>query len=147
MSSDRYTLRAAVYIILIKDNTVLLLRRHNTEWKNGWYTLPAGHIENNETILDCACREVNEETGITLNKNELKLVHIVRYRGKEHYIEFFFTASHWEDDPRLTEPEKCDDLGWFPLTNLPHKTLTNVVQAIDQFKPVNTVSEYVYLHI
>lgn len=143
MSSDRYTLRAAVYIIVIKDNAVLLLRRHNTDWKNGWYTLPAGHLENNETILECACREAKEEAGIEIDQNKLKLVHIVHYRGKEHYIEFYFTASHWKGDPFLAEPEKCDDLGWFPLTNLPDKTLKNVVQAIGQLNQGNLLSEYI----
>jgi hypothetical protein len=43
MSTERFKLRAAAYLLLIKDGKVLLLRRSNTGWRDGEYTLPAGH--------------------------------------------------------------------------------------------------------
>ncbi len=36
MSNERFTLRAAVYLILIKDGKTLLSRRFNTGWLDGW---------------------------------------------------------------------------------------------------------------
>jgi len=41
MSGKKFTLKGAVYLVLTQDNEVLLLRRFNTGWRDGYYTLVA----------------------------------------------------------------------------------------------------------
>lgn len=50
MRDKRFTLRVAAYLILIKKNKVLLLRRFNTGWEDGNYTLISGHLEGQEAV-------------------------------------------------------------------------------------------------
>ena len=50
MSTTRFTLRSAVYLLLIKENQILLLRRFNTGWQDGKYSVPAGHLDGGETV-------------------------------------------------------------------------------------------------
>ena len=56
------TFHAAVYGI-IRDSTgkILTVKRKNTGYLDGWYGLPAGHIEGIETIKEAMQREIQEE--------------------------------------------------------------------------------------
>ncbi len=76
------TLKAG--IILIKDNQIALIYRD----KQKDYSFPKGHLEKNETIIECAIRETEEEI-----KRKVKLI-----SEKEIYIEHYVTPSN----------EKCE---------------------------------------
>ena len=45
MAKERNKIIPASYAVLIKDNKVLLVRRFNTGYEDGKYSLPAGHVE------------------------------------------------------------------------------------------------------
>jgi 8-oxo-dGTP pyrophosphatase MutT (NUDIX family) len=67
--------KAASVAIFNPQNKILLVRRSKTaEWMPLHYCLPGGHMEEKETPVDTAEREVFEETGIELNKHDLKLI-------------------------------------------------------------------------
>ena len=57
----------AASVALIRDNKVLLIQRAYAPYQNLW-TLPGGRIEPNETIEQCAVREIAEEVGLTVHK-------------------------------------------------------------------------------
>src|SRR3546814_17951619 len=86
-----------------------------------WAAAAAGHVEQGETAYAAAQREATEELGIS--DIELSfLTSMQRTRGGEpidERIDFFFTARTWTGEPRITEPDKCAGLEWFPLTGLP----------------------------
>jgi len=50
MVNKRFMFRAACYLLLIKKDKMLLLRRFNTGWEDGKYTLISGHLEGDETV-------------------------------------------------------------------------------------------------
>jgi len=60
----------------------------------------------------------------------------------ERRINLFFTAKKWKGQPTKMEPNKCDDLRWFRLNNLPHNTIPYVKQAIISMKRNIKYSEY-----
>jgi len=66
--------------IILKNNKVLLIQSYGKFWG-----LPKGHLEENETITECAIRETFEETGIKLNSNEFKK-EIKLYNGEVTYF-------------------------------------------------------------
>jgi len=63
--------KVGVGIIVIKDNKVLLGKRKNSHGEGSW-CFPGGHLEFNESLENCAKREVLEETGIEI-KNIIKI--------------------------------------------------------------------------
>jgi 8-oxo-dGTP diphosphatase len=138
MAKDRFKLSSAVYLLLVRDNKILLLRRYNTGWSDGLYSLAAGHIDGQEPLTLAMCREAKEEAGITVNPKDLAFVHVMhridRLGDKKEYLDFFFTASNWEGEPYNAEPEKCDDIQWFELDNLPENILPYIRQVIEDFK-------------
>ncbi len=75
MDIERNKSVPAVYMILEKDNKILLGRRQNTGYYDGWYGLPAGHIEVKELPMIAGVREAKEELGIDLDIKDLQFVH------------------------------------------------------------------------
>jgi 8-oxo-dGTP diphosphatase len=141
-SSERFSLRAAVYLILRRGDSVLLLRRSNTGWHDGEYTLPAGHIDGEESVRTAMVREAKEELGITLTESSLMFEHVMHQQDELEYIDFYFEASTWEGEPTNLEPEKCDDLQWFALSDLPDGLLPNVAQALAAYQRGDNYSEF-----
>jgi 8-oxo-dGTP pyrophosphatase MutT (NUDIX family) len=59
-------------VALISNNRLLLLKRGDSApWNPNRYCLPGGKLEDNETLIDCAVRELYEETSIVLKSNQL----------------------------------------------------------------------------
>ena len=131
---ERHKAVPASYLLLIKDGKILLGRRCNTEYMNGMYMVPAGHVEAGEPLTAAMVREAMEEIGIAIHPEDLKLVHTM-YRPKSdetgERLDFFFTAAKWEGIPVNNEPEKCDKLDWFQLENLPGNIVPYVKLAIE----------------
>ncbi len=144
MSREKFNLHAAVYLVLQKDNKILLLRRFNTGWQDGKYTLIAGHVDGNETIADCMAREAREEAAIIISSNSLKVVHTVHHMedNGDEYVDFYLSADKWKGEPQNVEPNKCDDMQWFAVNDLPEDLLTNVKSALSYINEGETFSEF-----
>ena len=144
MLKKRHKNIPASYLILIKDNKILLQRRCNTGYKDGKYGIPSGHVEKNESFTQGLIREIKEEIGITLETKNVNVVHIMHRKSEmgEERIDTFFTTSKWENEPQNMEPKKCDNLSWFPIDNLPDNTITYLKFVFKQIENNNFYSEY-----
>jgi len=47
---DWFTMVVAVHLFLLRDGLVLLLRRYNTGYEDGRYSVVAGHVDGGEEI-------------------------------------------------------------------------------------------------
>jgi 8-oxo-dGTP pyrophosphatase MutT (NUDIX family) len=114
-------MRAAVYLILRRQEEVLLARRCNTGFQDGNYSLVAGHVEAGESVTAALIREAYEEAGIVLSRGAIQFVHLMHRKSEDrlYYFDFFFVADAWIGEITNCEPHKCDDLRWFSLTRLP----------------------------
>ncbi len=130
---EKFKLRVAVFLILIRDNKILLLRRQNTGWKDGNYSLPSGHLESGETVIDAVIREASEEIGVTVSQNDVQLVHTL-HRASDGYIDLFFATSKWNGEIYNKEPNLCDDVSWFDLNKLPDVMIPAVKSAITKYQ-------------
>jgi ADP-ribose pyrophosphatase YjhB (NUDIX family) len=139
---ERFKLIAAVYLFFVEDNKILLLRRSSTGYEDGNYSVPAGHLDGNESLTASAAREGNEETGTIINPRDIQLIHTMHRLGKDERLDFFFLIKNWTGEPENTEPEKCDDLSWFPLNNLPQNTIPYIKTAIENYISGKPYSEF-----
>src|SRR5580765_3349659 len=115
-TKPRFTVVAASYIIFRDGSKVLLSRRANSEWFNGSYSVPAGHIKGGESLVQAAIREAKEEVGAKLSQKELELVHVTNYVSEvpTHHerVIFFFQTNKLQPEITNLEPHKCDELRW-----------------------------------
>ncbi len=146
---ERFRLIAGVYLLLMKQNKILLLRRFNTGYEDGKYTTIAGHMDGRESVVEAAAREAMEEAGISINPDDLEVVHVMHRRhnpDSKHYQEFilfFLTAKKWKGEPTLVEKDKSDDIGWFDMENLPDNIVPHVKEVILNSRKGITFSEFV----
>jgi len=147
MEKNRPKLIPTAYLVLFKENKILLSRRCNTGFQDGYYSFPAGHLEDDEETLSHALvREAKEEVGIEIDQADLELVHVMHRKQQEptneRRINLFFTVKKWKGEPRIMEPDKCNDLQWFELGTLPDNTILYIKQAINCIKEDVAYSEY-----
>jgi ADP-ribose pyrophosphatase YjhB (NUDIX family) len=123
----------ACYLVLLKNNKVLLLRRYNTGYEDGNYGLISGHVESNESIRSAIVREAKEEVGIEVNPNDLSFIRVVHRKFTEDriYIDFFFSTKCWTGQPSNLEPLKCDEILWVDIENIPDNVIPYVRDAIE----------------
>jgi 8-oxo-dGTP diphosphatase len=135
---------ADVLLVLIKDEQVLLSKRVNTGYFDGYYSLVAGHLEYGETFKEGIIREAKEEAGITLIPEDLKIVHIThRFNGIDRvYFSTYMKAEKWQGEIINAEPDKCDDLKWFSLDNIPENIVPAIKFALDSIKEGKIIGEF-----
>ena len=129
---ERFKPYAAAYLVLEKDGQVLLLRRFNTGYQDGNYSLVAGHFDGGETAKQCIVREAREEAGIAISLTDLAVVHVMhRLSLVREYFDIYLRAEKWLGDITNMEPHKCDEFKWCRLDSLPEKVLPEVRFALE----------------
>lgn len=136
----------ASYLALMKNDKILLLRRCNTGYEDGNYSMVAWHVEIWETFTQCMVREAKEEAWITIDFDDLKVAHVMNRDSKMYEnnqrVDVFFVAKKWEWEITNMEPNKCSDLSWFDLDNIPENTIPCVKRAIENIRNWVFYSEY-----
>jgi ADP-ribose pyrophosphatase YjhB (NUDIX family) len=120
-----------VHLFFFREGQILLLRRFNTGFRDGEYSVPAGHLDGGETVVRAGIREGKEEAGVDLMENDLSFSTVMHRIEDDERVDFFFQVHAWEGEPFNAEPEKCDDLRWFPVNALPANTVPYVRQALE----------------
>ena len=106
----RFKLIPEVHLVLLNADRLLMLRRFNTGYEDGNYSLIAGHVDGGETFAQAMVREAFEETGLKLDSRDLKLALTMHRRSDDERLSLFFTIEKWVGEPFNREPDKCDDL-------------------------------------
>lgn len=132
----------AVHLFFLKDEQILLLRRFNTGYEDGKYSVVAGHVDAGETVTQAAMREAQEEIGVLLTPADLQIVHVMNRKSDDERIDFFVIIRRWQGEVTNLEPHKCDDLAWCALDALPPNTIPYVRQAIENYKAGIYYSEF-----
>jgi len=137
MATERFKLTSAVHLFLIRDGKVLLLRRFNTGYEDGRYSVIAGHLEGDEEIKAAAIREAREEVGIEISPLDLEVVGVMHRKSNDERIDFFLVATSWSGEIANREPDRCDQLAWFDLDELPGNVVAYVGRALDNYRRGN----------
>ncbi len=138
MQKNKFKLDTFVAVILKKDNKILLTKRKKNGWGNSEYALPGGSVDGNETLRVAASREMNEELDIIVNPDNLEILHISHRKlsnGIGEILGIFLQAEKWDGEVKNMELDKCYEIGWFDIDNLPENTvkeLNIVMQKINK---------------
>jgi 8-oxo-dGTP pyrophosphatase MutT (NUDIX family) len=93
-----------IVVCLNKDQQFLIIRRSNIDEREGQWTIPGGHIDENDcTIEDGAVRELFEEANL-----KCELCDLV-YLGQPKPEKFYFLTYKWTGDVNVDKPN--------PVTN------------------------------
>ena len=120
--------KSAVHMLIMDGNKILIQKRKGSKLWPGYYALPAGHIDEGENQYDALVREAKEELNIEINPNDILKEYVVLRRnyflidGKvlEPYIDYYFEITKYKGTPIIVEEDKCDELLWTEMENLPN---------------------------
>lgn len=134
---------ASTHLFLIKWNEILLYLRK--WWSQDWlYNLIAWHLDWWETPRESTVREAIEEAWIIININNLKfcnITHSITWTWTE-YMQFYFSCDKWKWEIKNLEKDRCYEMKFFPLNNLPKNITPYIKDAINNYKNQIIYSEY-----
>ena len=123
---------------------VLLIQRANTGYMDGWYGVPAGHVEENQFVSQSMTRELLEEVGGRPSVDTfLEPAHVMhRLKPGDERIDYFYVLSSWDGELLNNEPEKCTGLFWFSPDELPEKMIPYIRHAWEKIQIGEKFSEF-----
>lgn len=138
------TVELTVLCLIHKEDAYLLQDRIKEDWKG--YTLPGGHVEVGESIVEAVIREMKEETGLTIENPKLCGVKQFPIDGDKYengrYLVFLFTANEFTGE---LISSKEGQMHWVKKADLPKVNLVNdFYQLLDVMLDENK-SEFQYV--
>jgi mutator protein MutT len=107
--------------IIVNSEGKMLLAKRGRKAKNekGKWEFPGGSVEFGDTMKETIIREMKEELGIEIEPLEHlpAIDHIIPSDG-QHWVTSAFISRIVSGEPTIMEPEKCDKIGWFALTEM-----------------------------
>lgn len=110
--------------IIVIDNTtqpcrILLIKRGNEPFA-GFYALPGGFVDEDESLEAAAQRELKEETNIAhTNLRQFKTFGDKGRDPRGHNVTVVYYGFVNQTEAEATAGDDAAALGWFPLSNLP----------------------------
>ena len=128
-----------VLCLVYNEDAYLLQNRVKEDWKG--YTLPGGHIEAGESVVDAVVREIKEETGLTvLNPRLCGIKQFPIEDGR--YIVFLFRANEYEGE--LISSEE-GDMHWIKKEELSNVNLVSDFNMLLQVMLDDSLNEFQYI--
>ncbi len=126
-------------IMVLKNGKVLLGKRHEDPEKAsselegaGKWTMPGGKLHFGETFEQGAIREVEEETGIKLNKVQVIAINNDQVENA-HFITTGLLAET-DQEPKIMEPDEITEWRWFDIHNLPSPLYFPSAKVLKNYK-------------
>ena len=141
--AEKEAFRSSVYLIIKNENgEILLQRRQGTKLWPNFLALPAGHIDEGEDPYQASIREAKEELGIEIKFEDLINPFVVCRRNKTlpPYFDVYFEVSEYEGNIQIMEPNKCSELVWADINNLPKDIIPFEKKAIENYSDEITFS-------
>ncbi|MEA2910855.1 MAG: 8-oxo-dGTP diphosphatase [Bradyrhizobium sp.] len=129
-----------LHLILRSGARILMGVRKNTGFCDGMFHLPAGHLEEQETIFAGAIREAKEELGIDIHPGDLCLVHTMHQRSGR--LSLFFEVGKWSGKITNAEPHKCELLDWLLPDRLPENAVPYARAALQHIQAGQNVGTF-----
>ena len=128
-----------VLCLIHKDGEYLLQNRIKNDWKG--FTLPGGHIEPGESIVEAVIREMKEETGLTIKNPRLCGVKQFPIDGGR-YIVFLFETDQFEGELADSEEGK---MHWIKDSDLSNVNLVNDFEELIEVMLNDSLTEFQYV--
>lgn len=106
-------------LALLREGRILLYRRLRAPEAGAW-NIVGGKIDHMERAIDAARREAEEESGLAIGAVDFLCVsEQIIEEERQHWLSFIYVSEDFSGEPRVMEPEKLPEFGWFPLDALP----------------------------
>lgn len=122
-------------LIFNKKGEIFLAKRSGkVKNQSGWWSKPGGTVKYGEKVISAMKREVKEEQGIEIDIwGYLPHVDQMLKEENQHWVAFSFIANLKSGIPKILEPHKCAEIGWFNINKLPKKLTQTTREPIKNY--------------
>jgi mutator protein MutT len=116
--------------IIVDQEGLIFLARRGPKAKNerGLWEFPGGSVEFGETLTQALQREMQEEYGVQISVGRLvDVVDHILPQEHQHWVSPAYVCSLVAGQPYIREPEKCTEIGWFGVDEVPDE-LTQITR-------------------
>ncbi len=133
------TVELTVLCLIRRGDEYLLQDRVKKDWRG--FTLPGGHVEQGESIVDAVVREMKEETGLTVENP--KLCGVKQFPIEVgRYLVFLFVADKFSGEVVSSEEGA---MHWVKKEDLPKVNLVNDFKELLEVMLDENLSEFQYV--
>src|SRR3989338_11686814 len=120
--------------LIVNDRGETLLLKRKSRNEIGKWCKPGGTVEYGETVEDAVRREIKEEFGVEIELLEpLGFTNLFLPEEKEHWVAFHYLARIVKGEPKNMEPEKIEEIRWFPLDKLPENITQTTLEPVEVY--------------
>lgn len=114
-------------MIFNEEGRVFLAKRGGSARNERFrWEFPGGSVEFGETLAQALTREVEEEYGFSITVERLlDVVDHILPEENQHWVSPTFLCRIISGVPVIREPDKCEAIGWFALSEIPRDALTS----------------------
>ena len=128
---------SAIYMIIKNEKgEILFQRRCGSKLWPDFLGLPAGHVDKGEDVYQALVREAREELNIDINVKNIEdtfVVNRINMNLKPSY-DVFFVIKNYKGIIKINEPNKCQELKWVLLDNMPDDVIEFEKIAFTNYK-------------
>jgi ADP-ribose pyrophosphatase YjhB (NUDIX family) len=118
-------------LAILQDGKLLLYRRKRPPEAGHW-NIVGGKIDLMERSEEAAAREAEEETGLSIGETRfLCVTEQLLEDDHQHWVSVIYVTDDFTGNPRVMEPDKLPEFGWFALDDLPQPLSRFTQAAID----------------
>lgn len=136
-----FSMTLLVAAVIVHDRAagrVLLLQRGEyAKFGRGMWDLPVGKNEPGEPVTETAVRELYEETGIVVEAESLKVVHVIHaalgVEAPSGFLTVVFAADKWTGEAENREPLKHAQVRWAQVDAVPEEFVRGNGRALRQY--------------
>lgn len=107
--------------IIVNERGELFMARRGPLAKNerGLWEFPGGSVEYGERLAEALKREIREEYGVEIEVGTLlDVVDHILPDENQHWVSPTYICRILSGEPRILEPGKCTEIGWFALDQI-----------------------------
>ena len=124
----------AVDIFIINDNNEILLQKRSAvkeAYPNMWTTSASGHLSAGDDSINAAIREIKEELGLTVTKEELRYLFTVKENKvwndiiDNEIVDVFLVNKNINIDDLKLQEEEVAEVKFFTYKEFEHMVVTD----------------------
>lgn len=125
-----------IVVAFIQNLNGKFLIQKRSKQKGGKFAPTGGHPESGEKSVYAMCREINEELGLIISENELKLI----YSGRDDSLQIFYDIYYIKKDLNIKDlilqKEEVEFVEWDSIEQIENLIKNNLFFHINDFEKI-----------
>ena len=123
-ADNEYSMSTFIWIVNKDGKLLVQLQSKQDDNKPGTYGITGGAVDAGETSLEASIRELNEELGVKISKEQL--IYIASERRKKKFFEYYMLELNIDINDLVLKKDEVEKVEWITLDEY-EKNISNAL--------------------